>query len=519
VPDPKIPSGEPEAGASSYLPHVARGAIINFSGILSRMAFLYVYTFILARALPVEDLGSYFLMVTMINLLGLAAMVGLDLGVVRFVSLFAGEKKFGLARQVVRYGLMFGLPVGAAFATMLFLAAPAVSERLFASSPGSVTALRVFALSIPFLVAARIFNATTQGMHRMQYQVYSRDIGEQVFKVALSVAALALGAGLLGVVWANVAALALATGVSLFFALMVLPKPAPGQPATEAEGVAESPVRAVLRYSYPLALASILVALWLQADTLLLGYFGTTTDVGYYGVAIKLAIFGSKIITAFGTVFTPIIADLWNRQRAGELQVLYRITTRWIFILSLPIFLLMAIFADSIMRIFGAGFTAGSVALVLLATGQMLNAATGAAGLMVLMSGRSRLELLNVATTLAIDVALCVTLIPSYGLVGAAIANMVSLAVVNIMRVIEVWYFMRMHAYDRSYFKPLLAGAAGAAVAALSGYLVIGTGSLARVGLLAVMLLAIYVAAMVIMGLDENDRLVLKLIRGRFHAA
>lgn len=519
MPDQKILSGEPEAGASSYLPHVARGAIINFSGILSRLAFLYVYTFILARALPVEDLGSYFLMVTMINLLGLAAMVGLDLGVVRFVSMFAGENKFGMARRVVRYGLMFGLPVGAVFTILLFLVSPAISERFFNSSPGSDTALRVFALSIPFLVAARIFNATTQGMHRMQYQVYSRDVGEQVFKVALSVAALALGAGLLGVVWANVAALALATGISLFFALMVLPKPAPGQPAAEAEDVAESPVWAVLRYSYPLALASILVALWLQVDTLLLGYYGTTTDVGYYGVAIKLAIFGSKIITAFGTVFTPIIADLWSRQRIGELQVLYRITTRWIFILSLPIFLVLAIFADSIMRIFGAGFTAGSVALVLLATGQMLNAATGAAGLMVLMSGRSRLELLNVATTLAIDVALCVVLIPSYGLVGAAIANMVALAVVNVIRVIEVWYFMRMFAYDRSYFKPLLAGAAGAAAAAMSGYLVIGTGSLARVGLLAAMLMAIYVAALVIMGMDKNDKLVLKLIRGRFHAA
>ncbi|MHB8160088.1 MAG: flippase [Thermoleophilia bacterium] len=517
MPEIKIPSDDPGTGDSSYLPHVARGAIINLSGLLSRMAFLYVYTFILARVLPVDDLGSYFLMVTIINLLGLAAMVGLDLGVVRFVSLFAGEQKFGLARQVVWYGLMFGLPAGAAFTTLIFLAAPAVSERLFASSPGSVTALRVFALSIPFLVATRIYNATTQGMHRMQYQVYSRDIGEQVFKIALSVAALALGAGLLGVVWANVAALALATGISMYFALMVLPKPVPGQRAAEAAGLAENPAWTILRYSYPLALAGILVALWLQVDTLLLGYFGTTTDVGYYGVAIKLAIFGSKIITAFGTVFTPIIADLWNRQRTGELLVLYRITTRWIFILTLPVFLVMAIFADSIMSIFGAGFTAGSVALVLLATGQMFNAATGAAGLMVLMSGRSRLELLNVATTLAIDVALCVVLIPTYGLVGAAIANLVSLAVVNIMRVIEVWYFMRMIAYDRSYLKPLLAGVAGAMVAALLGHLVIGTGSLVRVGVLAGMLLAIYVAGIVIMGLDENDRMVLNLFRSRFH--
>jgi O-antigen/teichoic acid export membrane protein len=95
-----------EAGRGSlYLPHIARGAIINFTGIAAHMVFAYGYTFMLARMLPVDELGQFFIIVTIINLLGLAAVVGLDMGVVRFVSLYAGQRDFTLARKTLRTGL------------------------------------------------------------------------------------------------------------------------------------------------------------------------------------------------------------------------------------------------------------------------------------------------------------------------------------------------------------------------------------------------------------------------------
>ena len=85
-------------GKSSQLPHVARGAIINFSGILVRMVLVYGYTFLLARMLTVGELGEYFLMFTIINLLGLASLVGLYFDVVRYVAIYAVDGRMGLDR-------------------------------------------------------------------------------------------------------------------------------------------------------------------------------------------------------------------------------------------------------------------------------------------------------------------------------------------------------------------------------------------------------------------------------------
>ena len=388
---------------------------------------------------------------------------------------------------------------------MLFFAAPFINEHFLDNTAVSLTVMRVFALAIPFMVAARLFNATTQGMHRMQYQVYSRDIGEQGAKLFLSIVVLLLGAGILGVVCANVAAVALATSMALYFALKVLP--------SSGEAGSGGAAGSLLRYSLPLVFANILVALWLQVDILMLGFMGTTEDVGFYGVALKLSLFGAKIISSFCIVFAPIISDLWNRDRATELKELYVTVSRWIFISSLPIFLALILFSDSLMNIFGSEFVTGSEALIILAIGQFLSAATGAAGMMVLMSGHSKLELLNVAVALVVDVILCLLLIPGYGFMGAAIAHMVSMGVANLMRIVEVWLFMHVFAYDRTFLKPVLSGVASAIMVSVIGVFILTGAGIMQLLILASLLLFFYVLVIVILGLEEQDRSLLRTIR------
>lgn len=524
-------------GKSSQLPHIARGAIINFSGIIARMVLVYGFTFMLARTLSADELGQYFIVLTVVNLLGAAAVVGLDMGVVRFVSIYAGIRDYRLAGKSMWVAIRIGVPVGLVFATGLFFAAPKVSNMFLEGSSNAVTALRILGVAIPFLVAARLFNSTTQGMHQMRYQVYSRDLGEQTVKLTLSGAALALGGGLYGVVYANVASVVFAAAVSMLFAVLVLSRAAgraavagPGEkgepvgrgqadkqhPAGRPEKpLPASPAKALIWYSVPLAFANILVALWLQTDKLLLGYLGTTASVAFYGVAISLSVYSSKIITAFATVFSPIISDLWHSRQKEKLDALFKTVTRWIFTITLPVFLVLVIFAEPVMRLFGPDFNAAAGALILLAFGQLWNAGTGVCGMMVIMSGHSKLELLNVIVTLIIDVALCFLLIPAHGLLGAAIANMVCLIVVNLMRVAEVWIFMRIQAYDRSYFKPVIAGVVVAAAMILINRFLITAGGFKQLVFNAALLLLLYFLVMLLLGLDERDKDLLRQIKGR----
>ncbi|MHB9111529.1 MAG: flippase [Thermoleophilia bacterium] len=494
----------------TYLPHVAKGALINLSGMIIRTVLAFGYTVMLARMLPVSDLGWYFLIMTVVNIIALACTAGMDFGVVRYVSLYAGEGNYRLANKMLATALSLGVSIGIGVAAFVIALAPVAVDRLHGSGDTSTAALRIYAISIPFWVAARLFNSTTQGLHRMSYQVYSRDLGEQLSKLTLTIAVLMLGAGLLGVIWANVASVVVAMVLSMFFALKIM-----SRHRENRETGARGSSRDLLRYSLPLAFSNMLGMLLVWSDMLIMGYLGTSTEVGFYGAALRVGVISSALFLAFATVFTPVISDLHNKRFAGQLNSLYKTVTRWIFICTFPLVLLQLLFADPIMTMFGNQFAVGSGALMILALSQLVNSASGPAAYMVLMSGRSRMELYNISVALAVNVLACFLLIPSHGVIGAALANLAATVVINTMRATEVWIFMHTHAYDLGYIKPLLAGTASAALVLLLGRYAIGNTGLMRVAILAAGMLVVYTAVTVFLGLSAQDKTILGLVKTR----
>lgn len=506
---PALPAG------NDYLPitRAAKGATINLFGAVVRTVAVALYAILLARILPVTEFGNYSLMFAIVNLLGLVSVAGLDFGVVRHVSMFAGRSDYRSARKTMYAALYLGIPFGLTVALAFYLAAPALAgSRLFDGNEMVLPGLRIFSLTIPLWVAASLFSAVTQGMHRMEYQVYSRDMGEQISRFALTMVAVVIGAGFLGIIWANLAAMVLATLMAMAFALKVIPA------GGEMPGRG-SPARMVYIYSLPLAFSNVIGIILLKVDILMLGYLGTSEGVGYYAAALRIVMIGSTILMAFGTMFAPMISDLYGKGQLDVLATMFKTVARWIFIFSFPIFVIMAVFPRLVMLVFGAEYVEGSNALILLAFGQLLNAGTGTAGLMVLMSGRSRMELLNVSVALLVNIVLCILLIPEHGIIGAAIANMAAAGTVNLCRVVEVWIFMRIHAYGINFLKPLIAGLSGGGLLlVVLRFVAIDAGAPVE-WLLVGAFLAYYVAVTVLMGLDKNDRTVLRLLRSRLTRA
>jgi len=90
-----------------------------------------------------------------------------------------------------------------------------------------------------------------------------------------------------------------------------------------------------------------------------------------------------------------------------------------------------------------------------------------------------------------------------FGLIGVAVATAGSLAAINIVRVIEVWYLKGMTPYSSSFLKPIGAGVISVPAMAvwtlvLSGYPLLFVGSASG--------LAVFAAAIVLFGFEDEDR-------------
>lgn len=110
-----------------------------------------------------------------------------------------------------------------------------------------------------------------------------------------------------------------------------------------------------------------------------------------------------------------------------------RNTTRLLIITSLPIILLMLIFPDFLMSLFGKGFEGGAGYLRVLVLGQFINVITGSVGYLLTMSGHEK-DMRNITIINgALAVILALILNPIFGAMGSAISTAIAVALSNIM--------------------------------------------------------------------------------------
>jgi O-antigen/teichoic acid export membrane protein len=128
------------------------------------------------------------------------------------------------------------------------------------------------------------------------------------------------------------------------------------------------------------------------------------------------------------------------------------------------------------------------------------------------MSGHPAATTFNSAVGLALTVILNVWLVPRWGLLGAAVAQGVMLATVNLMGLVQVRWLLSLQPYTPKYRKPLLA--AGAAGVTLYGVLELTAEAGNRAlhsPLLSVisggsLLAVVYVAGLLLQGLESEDQ-------------
>jgi O-antigen/teichoic acid export membrane protein len=222
------------------------------------------------------------------------------------------------------------------------------------------------------------------------------------------------------------------------------------------------------------------------------------------------------VLLPIATSFAPQIADLYRRGNLERLARLYAVVTSWTLRLSLPGFVVLVLFPRPLLHIFGRGYAGAATVTIVLAVGQMFDVATGPTGYMLVMSGRPYLTMANNLFALVLNIGLNLLLIPHFGIRGAAVAWALSIALINVAKVAQVWFTMRMHAFDVGFAKGCLAGA----VAFLPGLLVRSTmRGFTGMAVGAVAIATVYVLVLLALGLREEDRVVLRRLAQRARLA
>ncbi len=196
----------------------------------------------------------------------------------------------------------------------------------------------------------------------------------------------------------------------------------------------------IITHSFPIAVSGMAIFLMMSFDILFLKkYFGDAT-VAYYAVAVKLMTLLSVIILTVNITVSAAIAASFSNKEIDKVQQIVQNSSRLIVAITLPAVFALLIFPEFILQFFGSNYVVAKEALFVLVLGQGFCAFFGSAPVYLNMTGRQHIFQRIVLLALLLNFILNYFLIPSYGMIGGAIAFSVSALFWNFSTALFVYF-------------------------------------------------------------------------------
>jgi O-antigen/teichoic acid export membrane protein len=173
----------------------------------------------------------------------------------------------------------------------------------------------------------------------------------------------------------------------------------------------------------PLALVDSFFILLTYVDTLVLQAFVGPADVAVYYAATKTLALVNFIYFAVSAASAHRFSEYHAAGEHDKLAGFLAQTIRWTFWPSLALAGLMLLLGKPILMLFGPGFSDGYHLIVIMSVGLVARAAVGPAERLLNMIGQQKICAAIYGTAFAVNLSLCLLLIPRLGLTGAAIAT------------------------------------------------------------------------------------------------
>lgn len=466
---------------------VARGSLVNVLAMAAGAVLGFGLTVLASRWLQPRQAGEFFELVAVFTILSNTLGLGADTGLTRWIARARAVGGLNEVWRVVLIALgpvlVFSLAVGAG----VWLAAPELAHLLMrALPPGQGTSdIRIVAPLIPLGALSTCLIAASRGFGRMWPYLAIEGVGKPVVRIVLVVLALAGGWGLRGALagWSLPVAGGMIASWLIFGWMVRTDVPAAASPF--GAGVLSGLGRPFWRFTAPRGLATVfqVTALWI--GVLLVGALLSSYDAGLYSAVSRLAMIGTLALEATRLAIAPELSGLLARREYRRAGAVYQSATGWLMLASWPLYLMFAIFPAVALSIFGHKYLAGASSLVILAAAMLVNTGTGNVTVVLLMGGKSYLNVVNTLAALAVNVGLNLILLPRLGLAGAAIAWAASIVVDNLAAVAEVWYLMGIRPVGPTYGRVILTAGASFGLTGAAARLLLGQTLLAVAATLA----------------------------------
>lgn len=402
--------------------------VVGTAGIRGAHALIaFATSIVLAKVLGPSGYGIFSYVIALVALLTIPSELGIPSLAVREIAVANARKDWGHMRGFIVWAHR---TVAVTSGALILLGATALLIWGENVSPSKLACMWLALLLVPLVSLGALRDAMLRGLRKVLLGQLSQPIIRPSILLIALLLLWQLGIDLTSPVRAmglHIMSVAIAFLCGLLLFLKNRPAELRGAQSTYKSAI-------WLKSSIPFGMTAALQLINGKTDILALGFFQPDADVGIYRVAVQLAaivIFGMQ---AVAMIQGPHIAHLYAKGDMQKLQHMITRSAQAILLVAVPVVLVIVLFGEFIIRtLYGAAFEAAYVPLVILCVGQLFNASMGSVASLLNMTGHERDTAKSVLVGAIVNVVLNLSLVPIWGMTGAAIATAATLIVWNVI--------------------------------------------------------------------------------------
>lgn len=372
----------------------------------------------LARILGPEEYGWYVLMLAWMQILTVPAVLGFDTVALRFTATYTAVRKWAELRGL----LQFSIPVVLGIATTIAAVALMVNGWFqLLDEPQRRGSLAVAMCLLLVMAVTPVLDGVLRGLKKVVYSSFAINIVRPLLllcAVFLCVTFYKIEIRSFDALILNLVAAGLVAVVLVYFVRRFIPEDVfAAAPSYES--------KTWFAVALPMLLMSGMQILLQRVDVLMLGALLDPAQAGIYAASGRIAAVVGFGLASVNSIATPMLAEYFEKRDFSNIQTVLTWSARIAALVAVPMVMVLYVFGEHLLALFGEEFIVGQSALQILLIGSVVNATVSSVGFALVMGGQQNKAAAIMAVAVLVNVALNVLLIPRYGIQGAATATVI----------------------------------------------------------------------------------------------
>ncbi|BCP55291.1 polysaccharide biosynthesis protein [Kaistia sp. 32K] len=396
-----------------------RMALTAFAIRIVSAVIAYLSQVLLARWMGDFEYGVYVVVWVGAVIIGGLACLGIQTAVVRFVPEYAARNELALLRGIVLGSRAHGL----ATATLI-AAIGLVGIALFRDQIASyyVMPLYLAAICLPMLAIGEIQDGLARGFNWADLALWPTFIIRPVLIIAFTFLAIEFGA-----VADATTAMAAAIVATYLTSLLQMGALAYRTRKVVAPGVRHYRSMTWIAVAFPIFLVEGFFNLLTNVDILIVGQLRAPEEVAVYFATVKTLALVHFVYFAVRAATMQRFSQYYVSGDRARFEATVRDSLHWTFWPSVAAVLVLLVCGRFLLSMFGESFVSGFPLIFIFAIGLIVRASIGPAESILTMAGEQRICAAVYAGTFLVNLILNYSLIPHFGLAGAATATSLAL--------------------------------------------------------------------------------------------